>query len=148
MSEHYNSDPYALSLRVRKRFRAEKKVDKEKKVADDQIKGKYGLPETLRLVEDDADSRSEAREEWEKGRRQLEVQESAKRRRLALETTVIPTPSTSGLSRLKSPSSSRSSKSSNSVAASLRARILENSARKSDPFTRERNHGPSHGVRK
>src|ERR1700733_8388626 len=49
VSEHYNSDPYSLSLKVRKRFREEKKLDKAKKAVDDGIRGKYALPEDLTL---------------------------------------------------------------------------------------------------
>ncbi|KAJ7718846.1 hypothetical protein B0H14DRAFT_2271485, partial [Mycena olivaceomarginata] len=50
-SERYDSDPFAVSSKVRKRFREEKKV--VKKGADDEIKSRYGLPETLSLVGDD-----------------------------------------------------------------------------------------------
>lgn len=64
VSQHYDSDPYAHSLRVRKRFREEKKVEKQKQKADDQLKGRYGLPASLTLLEDDATSKQEAREQW------------------------------------------------------------------------------------
>jgi len=140
-SEHYNSDPYALSVKVRKRFRTEKKVEKEKQAVDDQIKDQYGLPETLRLVEDDDDAKSEARVEWEKGRKELEVRENAKKRRLSLDRTVLPVSSSSMASRsrlvssLSSSSQSRRGTSSN-VVTSLRARILENTARQSNSFGR------------
>jgi len=119
VSEHYNSDPYALSLKVRKRFRQEKKVEKEKQAADDRIKGRYGLPETLRLVEEDDDIKSEAREGWRKGRKELEMRDRMKRHRLSLGTTMMPASST-----LKVPRS-RSMKTSNDVVTSFRTRILE-----------------------
>jgi coiled-coil domain-containing protein 130 len=64
VSQHYGSDPYAHSLRVRKRFREEKKVEKQKQNADDQLKGRYGLPTSLTLLEDDAASKQEAHEQW------------------------------------------------------------------------------------
>ena len=64
VSQQYNADPYAHSLRVRRRFREEKKVEKEKQKADDQLKGRYGLPASLTLLEDDAASTQEAREQW------------------------------------------------------------------------------------
>jgi coiled-coil domain-containing protein 130 len=140
VSEHYNSDPYSLSLKVRKRFRAEKKAEKEKKAVDDGIKERYGLPESLSLLQEDDQAKSEAIEEWEKGRRELEARENTKRRRL--ESTAIPTSATAKLSHLR-PTSKLSSgstvkRTSNSAVSSLRARILENTARHSDPFGRER----------
>ena len=133
VSEHYNSDPYSLSLKVRKRFRAEKKVEKEKQAVDDQIKGRYGLPETLRLVDDDDDVKSEAKEGWEKGRRELGMRRDAKRQRLSLGTTSLPASSSSRISRSRPISSSPQSRSgqSNDVVTSLRARILENTSRQS-----------------
>jgi len=141
VSEHYNSDPYTLSLKVRKRFRTEKKVEKEKQAMDDQLKGRYGLPETLRLAEDDDDAKSEARVEWEKGRRELEDRENTKRRKLSLSTSALPVSSSSMMLRSR-PASLGSSSSqtgrghSNDVVTSLRARILENTARQSNSFGR------------
>ena len=64
VSQHYHADPYAHSLRVRKRFREEKKVEKEKQKADDQLKHRYGLPASLTLLEDDAATTREAHEQW------------------------------------------------------------------------------------
>jgi len=64
VSQHYDADPYTHSLRVRKRFREERKVEKQKQKADDQLKGRYGLPASLTLLEDDATSKQEAREQW------------------------------------------------------------------------------------
>ncbi|KAI6099833.1 DUF572-domain-containing protein [Pisolithus sp. B1] len=83
LSDHYNNDPYARSAVVRKHFRAEKKVEAAKRADDDRIKGRYGLPETLKLLEDSDEARNEAREEWERGRRQLEAQSSIRKARLS-----------------------------------------------------------------
>jgi len=127
VSEHYNSDPFSLSSKVRKRFREEKKVEKAKKQVDDGIKDRYGLPETLSLIEDDDKAAQDAREQWARGRRELELRESSKRRKLAVEITTFPSAS----------SSRRPSKRANpNPIASLRARVLENSARQSNPFGR------------
>lgn len=134
VSEQYNSDPYALSLKVRKRFRTEKKVRKEKQAVDDLIKGRYGLPETLCLVEDD-DVKLEAREEWQKGRRELQMGDHPKRR-LSLGTASVSTPNVLP-SRPILPSSQSRRNPSNDAVTSLRARILENTSRKSSYFSRE-----------
>jgi coiled-coil domain-containing protein 130 len=141
VSEHYNSDPYSLSLKVRKRFRTEKKVEKEKKAVDDGIKDRYGLPETLSLLQEDDKARSEAIEEWQKGRRELEARETKKRR---LEGTTTPTSSTAKFSHLRPMSklSSGATSSRGSAISSLRARILENTARHSDPLSKERSKIP------
>lgn len=133
VSEQYNADPYTLSTKVRKRFREEKKIEKQKRDADDQIKGKYALPETLGLVPDDDDAKDEARQAWEQGRRELELRERSKRRRLAIDVTSIPAVAPSREQRKLAASSSKRSQPHNTV-TSLRARILENTARQSDPF--------------
>jgi coiled-coil domain-containing protein 130 len=112
VSEHYNSDPYTHSTRLRKRFREEKKVDQAKQKANDEIKGRYGLPASLSLVEDDEQAKQEAKEEWAKAKLEL----SSKRRKLGGDA--------------KSPSSSSSA----NPLKSLRTRILENTARHSNPF--------------
>lgn len=135
-SEHYNSDPYTFSVKVRKRFRAEKKAEKEKVAADDQIKGRYGLPETLTLVADDEEAKREAKNEWQRGRRELQDMESGKRRRLVADETIIPSKISS--SRLTVPASLPRSRgalpNSNTVASSLRARLLANTPRQSNSF--------------
>jgi len=128
MSEHYNSDPYALSLKVRKRFREEKKVEKQKKSVDDQIKGRYGLPETLSLLEDDDKTAEEAKQEWARGRREQQLHESNKRQKLAVDITTIPRSTSSSLKPLH-----HSKPSSMNPISSLRARILENTAQRSNP---------------
>ncbi|KAJ7158920.1 DUF572-domain-containing protein [Mycena filopes] len=128
-SEHYNSDPFALSSKVRRRFREEKKVEKAKKQADDRIKDRYGLPESLTLIEDDDKAAQDARAEWARGRRELELRESSKRRKLAVEITTIPSSSS------RRPSKRPATATANPI-ASLRARVLENTARQSNPFGR------------
>jgi len=93
----------------------------------------------LCLMEDDDDAKLEAKKEWEKGRRELEGRESAKRRRLALEVTAKPASSTSKLPQSRpmlSLGTGSKRDSPNSVVTSLRARILENTARQSDPFAK------------
>lgn len=115
VSDRYNSDPYALSTLVRKRFRAEKKVDAAKRVADDQLKGRYGLPETLQLAAEDEESKSAAREQWEKGRREHEARTRIRRARL--QNSAFPLP-------LSSTSSSQS----RDPLASLKARVLSNTS--------------------
>lgn len=110
-SEHYNADPYAHSTRIRKRFREEKKIEQAKQKANDEIKGRYGLPASLSLVEDDEQAKQEAKEEWIKARL------GSKRRKLG---------------------SSSSSSSSTNPLDSLRTRILENTAKQSNPFNHPR----------
>lgn len=112
VSDHYNNDPYALSSLVRKRFRAEKKIEAQKRTEDDMLKGKYGLPEELKLVEDNAEAKHQARDEWAKARMEYEAERSSKRPRLSI------------------PSSSASqSRSTSDVVSSLKARILDNTRR-------------------
>ncbi|KAF8659056.1 hypothetical protein AX16_001928 [Volvariella volvacea WC 439] len=134
LSEQYNADPYTLSARVRKRFREEKKIQREKQDADDELKGRYGLPETLGLVADDEASRKIAKEEWEKGQRELELrqQQLNKRRKLGVEEIGL---SLSRSSRRTSRSSGTSSEGSlgkrNDAVSALRARLLGNTSRQS-----------------
>ena len=108
-SEHYNADPYALSKKVRKHFREEKKEDLKKRKADDNLKGRYGLPSELKLLEDDEEAVREAKAQWEAAR-----METVKRRKSA-------TPVSGPAGR---PSSSTSS-----AAAALRSRLLHNTAK-------------------
>lgn len=130
LSDHYGTDPYALSRNVRKRFREVKKVEKAKQESDDKLKSAYGLPETLALTADDEESRAEARELWQEEKQRAE----AKRRKLGHDATVP--------SRVGRPSSSvrvaplskvRESSASSSAVLSLRARILANTAQRSRP---------------
>lgn len=113
VSDRYNSDPYALSSLVRKRFRAEKKLDAAKRAADDQLKGRYGLPETLQLAAEDDESKNAAREQWEGARREHEARTSI--RRVRLQSSAIPSSlSSTGSSQGRDP------------LALLKARVLSN----------------------
>ena len=135
-SGHYNSDPYTSSVKVRKRFRAEKKIEKEKAAADDQIKGRYGLPETLTLVADDEEAKRVAEDGWRRARRELEDTESGKRRRLAADKMIVPSAKASSSRLTVSASLLRSRgapSNSNTAASSLRARLLANTTRQSNP---------------
>ncbi|KAE9401449.1 DUF572-domain-containing protein [Gymnopus androsaceus JB14] len=120
-SDQYNSDPYSLSLKVRKHFREDKKIRKEKEKSDTQVKDRYALPTTLTLVDEDAETIKDAKEQWQKGREEILLRES-KRRKLAVETSITPSSS-----RSLRPTTSKTS--SSSAAESLRARILGNTAR-------------------
>jgi len=120
-SEHYNADPYSLSIRARKRFREEKKVEQKKRKSDDLLKGRYGLPETLKLVEDDEKAIEEAKFEWEQAKQ--EQMRASKRKKTTLAITSIP-----------STSFAPSTNSASSSLDSLRARILQNTAKKSGVF--------------
>ncbi|KAM6504419.1 DUF572 domain containing protein [Amanita muscaria] len=114
VSEQYNSDPYSHSLRVRKRFREEKKVEKEKNRVDEMLKGRYGLPSSLALLEDDDQSRREAHEAWQKGQREFQQRQNLKRPRTS--------------------SSSSAASGSRSSLDSLRARVLSSRGRPSGAF--------------
>ncbi|KAJ3775775.1 DUF572-domain-containing protein [Lentinula raphanica] len=118
VSERYNSDPYSLSLKVRKQFRDDKKGRKEKEKADTVVKDRYSLPTSLNLVEEDEASIKEAKEQWQKGRE--EISRESKRRKLTFEpkSSVIPISSRS----------SSTSKASSTAVDSLRARVLNNTA--------------------
>lgn len=125
LADHYGEDPYSLSLKVRKRFRVEKKIEKEKQEADKELKGKYGLPEELPLLAaEDEDIRTQAKEDWLKGRQALASQQNNKKRKL-VEIGVVPT----GSSNRMAPKAGSSS----DPVASLRARILGNTARRKPP---------------
>lgn len=128
-SDQYGSDPYALSLKVRKKFRVEKKIEKEKEAADSSLKGKYGLPETLSLAAESDESRAQAKEEWMKGRQELEMRQNSKKRKL-VETGVVPASRLAPALRRSGTAPSSSSSGSSAALDSLRARILGNTARK------------------
>lgn len=127
VSEHYNSDPYSLSLKARKRFREEKKIELGKRQADDVIKGRYALPTNLRLLEDDDEAAEEARQQWETGQQEHRLKES-KRRKIAQEVPSVLLPS----SRPSASSSAAKTKSPPSASlAALQTRILNNTAKSS-----------------
>ncbi|KAL1714480.1 CWC16 protein [Schizophyllum commune] len=122
-SERLNADPYALSRKVRKHFREEKKIEQKKRAADDEIKDRYGLPVELDLAvaREDESSAKEAREAWLRGKRELEEREAerAKRRKLGQGSTSI------------SISAPPSSKKKGAGLDQLRSTILRNTARHS-----------------
>ncbi|KAF9790336.1 CWC16 protein [Thelephora terrestris] len=70
LSDKYNEDPYAASVRARKKFREKKKVEKAKEAVDNAIKSRYGLPAGLKLLEDGSSEVDEAKREWLKARRE------------------------------------------------------------------------------
>ncbi|KAF8893288.1 hypothetical protein CPB85DRAFT_227378 [Mucidula mucida] len=119
VSDQFNADPYTLSSKIRKQFRAEKKVDIAKRKADDTIRDRYALPSELKLLEDNAQTAREAKEQWAKA---VESRD-AKRRKLS------PVPSTI---TLLSSSRSKPSASKTPIDA-LRARVLGNTAKRSLP---------------
>ncbi|KAK0480243.1 CWC16 protein, partial [Armillaria novae-zelandiae] len=112
-SEHYNADPYALSSKVRQVFRHEKKIETAKRKADDEIKGRYALPAEMKLLEDDEQSHTDAREEWQRRRSEFEARERKRRKFPAASSLALPT-----------------SNSKSQTVNSLRARILGNTAKK------------------
>jgi coiled-coil domain-containing protein 130 len=119
---------------VRKRFRQEKKIEKAIKAKDDEVKRRYGLPESLGLVrEDDPGLDAEAKEQFQRARRKLEADEDAKDRTLAGPVT----------SRLKGLTGS-------SAKSSLSATLLRNSLRHPGPFASQvrsaRQEGKSLGI--
>ena len=128
LSDHYGDDPYSLSKLVRKRFREEKKVETEKQKADDALKGRYGLPETLKLTRDDEATQAKDKEEWEKAKKEYALQDRSKRRKLE-PVVIIPRKQLGSSSSSGSAGSSRS----NNAADLLRARILANTARRKPP---------------
>lgn len=128
-------------------FRTAKKLDKAKKDADDAVKNKYALPEELALVADDSSMKVEAKEAFSQGRLEHRADADAKRRRLAAELGSLgavsrPSSSLSSQSRLLLPNRPKSfagkNRSSTAEAAgasfSLRSRLIQNTARHSDPF--------------
>ncbi|GJE85587.1 DUF572-domain-containing protein [Phanerochaete sordida] len=130
LADHYGSDPYALSRKVRKRFREEKKVEKEKQAEDSELKGRYGLPEELKLARDSKETEEQDREEWRRAKRELEERESAKRRRLDVTRTIPVQPTKRLPSSSRIASAARSSSGQPSAAELLRARILGNTGRR------------------
>ncbi|KAH9481543.1 Coiled-coil domain-containing protein 130 [Psilocybe cubensis] len=135
VSEHYNSDPYSLSLKVRKRFRENKKIELKKKQVDDNIKERYGLPATMSLLEDDDKAVEAAKSEWLKAKQDHDERE-AKRRKTTLDITSLSSSGSSSRSLAKSlkipASGSGSGSGSGSDALSLlRSKILRNTAKNS-----------------
>jgi coiled-coil domain-containing protein 130 len=127
LSDRNNADPYALSLKLRRTFREQKKVDQKRKAAEDALKEKYALPRDLELVAED-DVREEAKQSWKQGRKEWEERKAKK---LRLE----PSSGSLGLtSSRKASTSSRVSGSGTRPPPSLISSILANSARRRDPL--------------
>jgi len=136
-SEKYNADPYALSSRVRKHFRVERRELKRRKDEDDAVKAKYGLPEDLVLPVNDELTISEAKEEFQRARRAFTADQDAKRRKVEAEIgQPRPQPSSkhSSSSLLRSSGSSSSGSLKSAATHALRSKLLESSVRKADPF--------------
>ena len=138
LADHYGSDPYSLSRKVRKRFREDKRVEKEKQAEDDELKGRYGLPEELVMKRDDAETREQDREAWLKAKEELASRQRAKKPRLeSIPITARQLPkSHSHISRSASSSRASGSSSQPSAAELLKARILGNTGRRKLPSTR------------
>ncbi|KAG8906830.1 hypothetical protein FRB99_006005 [Tulasnella sp. 403] len=141
LSDHYNADPYAQSSRLRKQFREEKKAEKRKRDADDEFKTRYSLSEDLALVPEDDDVREEAKEAWDRGKREFDRQAEAKRRALEVDVGSTPVARARGVAVGPSSSSSGSSRMPSRIATSkpsakstLASTLLINSLRRSDPF--------------
>jgi len=155
VSDHYGSDPFSHSIRVRRRFRTEKKVEQLKRDADSRIRNTYALPEELDLGNDDDEVKQQAQDEWVKGRQEYLADNNAKRRRTEAELGIAGPPSLHGKAKLgiKAPTASASSSSSSlaraastavasGAAGTLRARLLQSKARSSDPFLTRKSRPP------
>nr|ODN95552.1 coiled-coil domain-containing protein 130 [Cryptococcus depauperatus CBS 7855] len=73
-STRLSSDPYAVSVALRKKFREEKKVLLEKQARDDDIRDRYGLAEDVDLGDEDVEGRNE---QWKAGRAEKGLNTSA-----------------------------------------------------------------------
>jgi len=148
LSSRRNTDPYALSSGLRRTFREAKKVDKKIRAEEKGVRDKFALPEDLVLVRED-DVRDEAREEWERGRRDWEREEDVRRKRIESQygtlslNDLAPSTSAKGKPRVTSTSSVSSKRaaitkalSQHSSAAStiLASTVLRNSLKRKDPF--------------
>jgi coiled-coil domain-containing protein 130 len=98
-------------------------VEKEKELVDDAIRERYGLPEDLKLLEDGDDEKAMAKDEWIRRRQELHLARGVKKRKLEVRSIGLIGSSGSG-----------SVSSSSSAASSLKARILENTAKRSVAF--------------
>jgi coiled-coil domain-containing protein 130 len=117
-SERVNADPYTHSARIRKRFRAEKKIEQAAQAADEELRARYALPSEMPLIRDDTQSIQDAKDAWTRGRKERTI-EAIKRRRT--DSASSKTSGSGGVSE-------------SSALASLKARVLHNTARRSDPF--------------
>ena len=134
VSDHYSSDPYSHSLRVRKRFRQEKKFAQEKEKMDTKIKDIYALPETLLLAEETEETSAAARQDWLKGRQEMRDREGLKRRRSMSSIEIVPSQSSRAVPVKSVSHSTKNSAARVGTVASLRSKILENTARHRGPL--------------
>lgn len=120
-SDARNSDPYALSQRLRKTFRQEKAELISKSRGDDQLRSKYSLPAGLKFVEAEDDDT----EQFKEARRLIahhKHEEEAKRCRLNAQVGLTPTRS----KRCLPPKTSQ--------LANLKEQLVGNRRRRTDPF--------------
>ncbi|CCM07055.1 uncharacterized protein FIBRA_09377 [Fibroporia radiculosa] len=122
LADHYSTDPYSLSRKVRKRFREEKKIEKAQEEQDKQLKSAYGLPEELPLSAESEETRADAKQKWREEREALWMRE-AKRRRIE----AVPISGLAAITRRKE----GSARNGTDAVSSLRAKILENTRRTS-----------------
>ena len=132
LSARRNTDPDALSSKLRNTFRAVKKADKRKREEEDGVRDKFALPKTLALVSEE-DVREEAREEWERSRMEFQRDEDVRRKRFEAQHGTL------GLNerrRAKPTSTSAPITQQSRVvpAHSLASTILRNSLKRKDPF--------------
>jgi coiled-coil domain-containing protein 130 len=131
LSERRNADPYVLSKKLRNTFRETKKAEKRAREEEDSVRNKFGLSTELKLVKED-DVREEAREEWQRARREYMLEEDVRQKTFRSQHGSL------GLNSQPKAKPSRvggSSSSSPSAKSALAASLLRNSLKKSDPFT-------------
>ena len=129
LSGRRNLDPYTLSKKLRSTFRETKKAEKRAREEEDSVRNKFSLSTELELVKED-DVREEAREEWQRARREYKLEEDVRQKTFRSQHGSL------GLNSHPKMKSSRVAGSSLSSAKStLAASLLRNSLKKSDPFT-------------
>jgi coiled-coil domain-containing protein 130 len=131
-SDNVNADPYTLSQRARKRFRAVKKEDQARTLRDTELKDRYSLPSEFALVREDDSTVADANSEWSKARAAA-VEAESKRQKRTLEQ-----PTRLSASRVVS---AAGGKYSTSGLSTLGRRILDNTSRRS-AVTQRRGAGP------
>jgi len=133
LSGRRNSDPYTLSKKLRSTFRETKKADKRAREEEDSVRNKFGLSTELKLVKED-DVREEAREEWQRARREYKLEEDVRQKTFKSQHGSLGLNSQPKMKSSRVAGSSLSS-SSSSAKSALAATLLRNSLKKSDPFT-------------
>jgi len=132
LSGRRNSDPYTLSKKLRSTFRETKKAEKRAREEEDSVRDKFGLSTELKLVKED-DVREEAREEWQRARREYKLEEDVRQKTFKSQHGSLGLNSQSKTKPSRVAGSSLSS--SSSAKSTLAATLLRNSLKKSDPFT-------------